>query len=350
MTQALVSQFDVGLFDLDGVCYLGQEPVVHAPESISAAVGMGLKQAYVTNNASRHPAVVAAQLEALGIPAPADSVVNSAQVGSQMLAEHVEPGSKILVLGAQALRDEVTARGLVVVESADDHPAAVIQGFYPEANWADLSEAALAIRAGALYVCTNLDKTIPRERGLMVGNGSLARAISNSTGVEPLSAGKPEPEIFQIAAKMLEARSPFAIGDNLDTDIQGAVSAGMPVLHVLTGLASARDICLAPAHQRPTYLADDLRAMLEPYPDSGGDGPQAWVGEAHARWTGSAFEVGTIGDDDGLVRRLGADPVELNLNQYRSLALSAWGAADSGVSVSEISAALPEITVSRDHE
>ncbi|MGO3040708.1 HAD-IIA family hydrolase [Ancrocorticia populi] len=341
MSQALVSQFDVGLFDLDGVCYLGAEAVPFAPEAISEAVTMGLKQAYVTNNASRSPAVVAAQLESLGIPAPADSVVNSAQVGSQMLAEHVASGSKILVLGAQALRDEVTARGLVVVDSADDNPAAVIQGFYRDANWTDLSEAALAIRAGALYVCTNLDATIPRERGLMVGNGSLARAIANSTGVEPLSAGKPEPEIFQIAAKLLNANRPFAIGDNLDTDIQGAVSANVPVLHVLTGLASARDICVAPIHQRPTYLADDLRCLLEPYPDTVVDGETIRVGNASARWTGEDFEVNG--------EQLTSSPVTLGLNSYRALAQAAWDAADSGVDSETLASALPHLTVSRDH-
>lgn len=346
MNQVLISQFDVGLFDLDGVCYLGKEAIPFAPESISEAVRMGLKQAYVTNNASRSPAVVAEQLESLGIPAPAESVVNSAQVGSRMLADHVAPGSKILVLGAQALRDEVTARGLVVVDSADDHPAAVIQGFYPEANWADLSEAALAIRAGALYVCTNLDATIPRERGLMVGNGSLARAISNSTGVTPLSAGKPEPEIFHIAVKMLNARNPLAIGDNLDTDIQGAVSAGVPVLHVLTGLASARDICVAPAHQRPTYLADDLRVMLEPYPEIVVDGDTVTAGGYSARWTGAAFELRN--GEGGLVT-LGGSDVTLSLNAYRALAQAAWIAADSGVSEEQLSAAVPNLTVSRDH-
>lgn len=163
MPKALVSRFDVGLFDLDGVCYLGKQAVRYAPESIRQAVDGGMRQAYVTNNASRAPEDVAAQLVGLGIPATAATVVNSAQVGARMLRQHVDEGSKVLVLGAEALRDEVRKVGLVVVETADDEPAAVIQGFYQEACWRDLSEAALAIRAGALYVATNLDKTIPRR-------------------------------------------------------------------------------------------------------------------------------------------------------------------------------------------
>ena len=336
MGETLVSRFDVGLFDLDGVCYLGQKAVDYAPESIRRAINGGMRQAYVTNNASRAPQEVAAQLVGLGIPATEDSVINSAQVGARMLRQHVAEGSKILVLGAQALRDEVRKVGLVVVESADDEPAAVIQGFYPDACWKDLSEAALAIRAGALYIATNLDKTIPRERGLMVGNGSLVLAVANSTGVTPLSAGKPEPEIFRIAAQMLQARRPFAIGDNLDTDIQGAVAAGIPALHVLTGLATARDICLAPVTHRPDFLADDLRSLHEPYPDIEFEGEWTVVRQARCRWIGTAFDLPGLASSD-----------VLDLDSYRALAHTAWRVADTGFDPNTLAGALPEFSVHR---
>ena len=336
MEETLVSRFDVGLFDLDGVCYLGNEAVEYAPESIRKAIADGMRQAYVTNNASRAPKEVAQQLVALGIPATEETVVNSAQVGARMLRQHVEEGAKVLVLGAQALRDEVRKVGLVVVESADDEPAAVIQGFDPNTCWAALSEAALAIRAGALYIATNLDKTIPRERGLMVGNGSMVLAVSNSTGVTPLSAGKPEPEIFRNAAEMLQAQRPFAIGDNLDTDIQGAVAARIPVLHVLTGLATARDICLAPATHRPDFLADDLRALHEPYPTVETDGDWFAVRGARCRWNGTGFEFGE-GSVEG----------PMDLDSYRALAHAAWRAADSGVSALVLAESLPELSVRR---
>ncbi|MFT3942769.1 MAG: HAD-IIA family hydrolase [Ancrocorticia sp.] len=336
MAKTLVSRFDVGLFDLDGVCYLGAEAVAYAPESIRKAMDGGMRAAYVTNNASRTPESVAQQLVDLGIPATGDSIINSAQVGARLLRENVAEGAKVLVLGTQALRDEVTKVGLVVVESADDKPDAVIQGFYPEANWASLSEGALAIRAGALYVATNLDKTIPRERGLMVGNGSLVLAVSNSTGVTPLSSGKPEPEIFRSAARMSNAERPFAIGDNLDTDIQGAVAAGIPALHVLTGLATARDICIAPPTHRPTFLADDLRSLHESYPEIEKDGEWTVVREARCRWNGSEFEfgVGTVND-------------VLDLDSYRALVHAVWDAVDSGTELARIEAVLPELTVRR---
>lgn len=336
MAKTLVSRFDVGLFDLDGVCYLGKKAVKYAPESIRRAMDGGMRAAYVTNNASRAPEEVAQQLVDLGIPATGESIINSAQVGARLLRQNVSEGARVLVLGTQALRDEVTKVGLVVVESADDKPDAVIQGFYPDANWANLSEGALAIRAGALYVATNLDKTIPRERGLMIGNGSLVLAVSNSTGVTPLSSGKPQPEIFRSAAEMSGAEHPFAIGDNLDTDIQGAVAAGIPALHVLTGLATARDICIAAPTHRPTFLADDLRSLHEPYPEIEKDGEWVVVREARCRWTGSAFELG-----EGSVNGI------LDLDSYRALVHTAWDAVDSGTELAHIEAVLPVLTVRR---
>lgn len=336
MTDSFVSHFDVGLFDLDGVCYLGADPVVHAPESISEAVAGGMRQAYVTNNASRTPAAMAAQLSELGIPAAAENVISSSLVASQILAQRFAAGSKILVIGTDALRADVEAKGFTVVDSADDQPAAVILGFTPDMSWKLMSEAALAIRGGAVFVATNLDRTIPRERGLMIGNGSIAKAIENSTGVVPISAGKPEPEIFLQAAQMLGASRPFAVGDNLDTDIQGAVCAGIPVLHVLTGLATARDVCLAVPAQRPNYLADDLRCMLEPYPDLTWDGDTAVSGHARAHWTGSEFELSS-----------GTLTEPLDLDSYRVLASVAWKAVDSGVPWATVSQAIPELTVSR---
>lgn len=323
---SLLSTFDTLLLDLDGVCYLGDESVIHAPESLATAVERGTKQAFVTNNASRPGSTVADQLVSLGIPARAQEVVTAAQVGVELLAEHLEAGARVLVLGTEYLMDQVAQAGYTVVTSADDKPQAAIQGFKPSLTWADMSEVALAIRQGALYICTNMDKTIPRERGLMVGNGSIAAAITNSTGVEPLAAGKPEPKIFLVAAKMVGAKAPLAVGDNLDTDIPGAVAANIPALHVLTGLATAYDVCLAKPHQRPQYLSDDLRALHEEYPDVQVEPTCATAGEFHVSLEGEDLRItGPAGEmklEEGTV---------IDLNAYRALAPLCWQAADNGI-------------------
>lgn len=363
--QTLAEQYDAGLFDLDGVCYLGNEAIEHAPEEVARAVASGLRHVYVTNNASRTTGDVARHLASLGFPAVAADVVTSAQVGADIAAKRCGEGAKILVIGGAGLIGAVEERGLKIVHSADDGPDAVLQGFFQDVTWHDLSEAALAIRAGALYIATNLDLVIPRERGLMVGNGALVGAVSLSTGVKPISGGKPEPEIFLAAARGLDSRKPLAIGDNLDTDIKGAVSAGIDCLHVLTGLASARSICLAPPEVRPTFLCDDMRGLNEPYPEvlietgggrsrqtgggrvdggedvGSGDAAKAGtvtVGLAQARWTESGVRL--FGEKEIDV----AAGATLNLDEYRALVHAAWKAADAGA---DLDAAVGEITVVR---
>lgn len=339
MSAPLSSRYDVGLFDLDGVCYLGNDSIPHAPEEVNRAVAGDFKNAYVTNNASRPREDVAQQLRGMGFPATAATVLTSAEIAVDMTLRLFGEDATALIIGGPGLRKAARNASLTAVESADDRPDVVLQGFSPDVGWPELSEAALAIRAGATYIATNLDKTIPRERGLMVGNGSLVTAVAVSTGATPLSAGKPEPEIFRAAAALMEAERPLAIGDNLDTDIKGAVAAGIDSMHVLTGLASARDICLAPSDVRPTYLCDDMRGLNEPYPEAAVEGARARVGEAFAEWTGQGFDVTDAGEAVDV-----SNGASLALDAYRALVLAAWRAADAG---SDVSRSIGELRVVR---
>ena len=179
-----------------------------------------------------------------------------------MLSQQLPAGSKVLVLGTDALAGEVTAVGLIPVRTFADDPVAVIQGLSMAIGWPDLAEAALAIRAGALWVATNLDATLPTERGLLPGNGSLVAALRTATGTDPLVAGKPAPVLMYDALARGDFGTPLVVGDRLDTDIAGANAADLPSLMVLTGVNSARDAVFAIPAERPTYIGADLRSLL----------------------------------------------------------------------------------------
>ena len=112
-------------------------------------------------------------------------------------------------------------RGFVIVESADDKPAAVVQGFDKSVDWAMMSEGALAINAGAKFFATNLDASLPVERGFALGNGALVRAVRHATKTKPKASGKPFPGIFEHAIEMIGGNHAVAVGDRLDTDVAG---------------------------------------------------------------------------------------------------------------------------------
>jgi len=260
VTQTLAGAYELVIVDLDGVVYLGIEAVPGAPAAIRSILDAGAKVAYATNNASRGADEVAALLESLGVPARADQVLTSARAAAELLAVDLPKSAPVLVVGAPALRAEISAVGLTPVAGAAERPLAVVQGYGPEVGWADLAEACVAIRAGARWVATNTDATLPSPRGALPGNGSLVAAVAATLGRGPdVVVGKPQPTLFEVAAR--GAERVLVVGDRIDTDMEGAVEAGMDGLLVLTGVSSPSDVLSASVHQRPTHLAVDLSGL-----------------------------------------------------------------------------------------
>lgn len=261
----LVDAYDLVIFDLDGVLYLIDEPIPAAVLAVNRLTGERKPVAYVTNNASRRAGQVADLLTGMGVIARPDEVLTSAAAAARALAGHFPAGAPVLVVGAEALRAEVREVGLAPVASADEAPVAVVQGYGRDVGWAELAEAALAIRAGAYWVATNEDRTLPSRRGPLPGNGALVAALRTTLDRAPdLTVGKPAPELFVQASRRVGAQRPLVVGDRLDTDIEGATRAGMDSLLVLTGVSARSDLLAASPTARPTYLADDLNALFEP--------------------------------------------------------------------------------------
>ncbi|WP_300611101.1 HAD-IIA family hydrolase [Trebonia sp.] len=262
----LHEQYDVALLDLDGVVYIGGAAIPGAPEALQHARRQGMRLAYVTNNASRTPAAVAALLKDMHVPAHPDDVVTSAQAAARLLADKLPPAAPVLVIGSTALRLAVRERGLRPVSTAAERPLAVVQGYGPGIEYGSLAEGGLAVRAGALFVGTNADSTLPGPRGTQPGNGSLLQVIAHATGTAPLIAGKPEPPLHRESVIRTGAKNPLVVGDRLDTDIEAAYRAGAHSMLVLTGVSRPADLLLAPPRLRPTYVAATLDALLRPYP------------------------------------------------------------------------------------
>lgn len=344
--QPLAAAHDVALVDLDGVCFAGSARLPHAAGSLNEARSQGLRPTFVTNNASRAPQAVVDKLADNGITAHSHEVFTAAMDAAAMLREHLEPGALVLVVGGQGLRQALLDQGYRVTDTAQDQPQAVAQGWDAQVGWALLSEAAYALAAGAMYVATNLDATLPTERGFALGNGSLVAAVSHATGVRPMAGGKPFPGIYQRALDQVGgARAPLAVGDRLNTDHVGARAAGIPGLHVLTGVSTARDVVLAHPKERPAYIHTDLRALLEPHPEPQAQ-PGGWwrVGQAQARVQGQQLVVAGVGP-------LAAEAT-IDLDTYRALASAAWAHADatsaSGAAgaAGDVALSVPTLTVS----
>ncbi|AKT51678.1 HAD-IIA family hydrolase [Arsenicicoccus sp. oral taxon 190] len=332
MSDALLAGYQGLVVDLDGVVYRGPDAVDHAADALNAAVDQGLPVMYATNNAGRPAATVAEHLTELGVRTDAEHVVTSAQAGAALLADQLEPGTTVLAVGgpgvAIALRevglDPVTPGERIEDPEVAGRVRAVLQGYGTELTWSDLKEAAYAVSAGATWMATNVDLTIPTERGIAPGNGSAVAAVRNVIGRDPQVAGKPYPPLYERCAERAErdvARM-LAVGDRLDTDIEGANASGMDSLLVLTGVDGPLALASAPDRRRATYVALDLRSLHEPYAAAqlrdGAEAPAASCGDAVATVDGHG--------DDATLTVSGGDPIE----QVRAAVTAVWAARDAG--------------------
>jgi glycerol 3-phosphatase-2 len=149
------------------------------------------------------------------------------------------------------------------------------------------------------WVATNMDWTIPVERGIAPGNGTMVSAVHLAVGRLPVVAGKPEVPIFREAMRRFGTKNVLFIGDRLDTDILGANRAGIPSAIVLTGIDRAKQLLAAPEGSRPTYILGDLRDLHEPYPESvTGKNGSVTVRGARVRKQGKDIIIEREGDDE----------------------------------------------------
>lgn len=297
----LFRAYDGVMFDLDGVIYLGGTPVPRAEDTITRLHAENVPLMYVTNNAMRSAQAAVDQLNSMGLNTNLQEVVTAAQAGVAMLTEDLPAGARVLVAGSPSLVEEVEAAGFVALDHADDRPDAVIQGYYPDANWRLLTEACLAVQHGAQWFATNDDITRPTDRGKEPGAGTQIQVVRNVCGGDPKTAGKPEKPLMVEAIRRIGAQRPLFIGDRLDTDIAGGVNVGIDTMLVFSGTHQAADLFAAVPHQRPTHIGADVADLLQPARTAVVDGLEASCGAARVRAVDGTVVIVEPGDKLDLV-------------------------------------------------
>src|SRR5690606_21798394 len=190
--------------------------------------------------------------------------------------------------------------------------------------WRMLAEAAYTINTGVPWVASNVDRTLPTTRGRAPGNGALVEAVRLATGAVPMVAGKPETPMHREAVLRTGARKPLVVGDRLDTDIDGAYRSGADSLLVLTGVTDPEQLVAADVRYRPTYVSEDLRALLEP-------GANAAV--AAGRTDYPSWTAGIVGGRVVVEPVEGAEP--RRIDALRAIGGACWDAEDRPAGIGE---------------
>lgn len=250
------------VIDMDGVLWRGNEILPGFHPFFDLLKETGIPYVLATNNASQSPDSYAQRLNSLGVDIQPQSILTSGETASRILPQHCPPPGPIYVIGSQALRTTLAARGYEFVTSGEEAHGVVV-GFDRQITWNRMAEAALALNAGAFFMGTNPDTSFPSERGLVPGNGAILAALTAATGVEPLIVGKPQVGMYAVTVETLSkpAEQILAIGDRLETDILGGARAGMQTALILTGVSSVAD--MAQVETKPDYTFQDLPELTE---------------------------------------------------------------------------------------
>ncbi|GEL07797.1 TIGR01457 family HAD-type hydrolase [Salisediminibacterium halotolerans] len=242
------------LIDLDGTMYRGEETIDAAAKFVERLNEKNIPHLFVTNNSSRTPEQVAEKLSAMNIPATAKDVFTTSMATANYIYDQFGTAS-VYMIGEEGLSQALKDKGMKL---STTQPKAVVIGIDRAINYEKLSNACLAVRAGAAFISTNADVAIPSEEGLLPGNGSITSVVSVSTGRSPQFIGKPESVIVDQALDVLgtDRSETLMVGDNYDTDIMAGINAEMDTLLVHTGVTSPRE--LQEKAVQPTYVRTSL--------------------------------------------------------------------------------------------
>ena len=259
---AKLRQVRAVLFDMDGVIYVGNQPLPGVQELLDYLDATGRRWLCITNNASNTSQMFADKLAKMGIKANPAHILGSAEATAAWLGEQAPQKGKVIMLGMEGLRTALLNEGFTLVDDPFDAEFAVA-GINFNLVYEDVARVALAVRNGARFVGTNIDPTYPSERGQIPGTGSIIAMLEAATSVKPEIVGKPYPGMYQLAMHRVHSQpaETMMVGDRYETDITGATTLGLVTTGVLTGISS-RAVFEA-GTPPPDFILSGLPALLE---------------------------------------------------------------------------------------
>jgi HAD superfamily hydrolase (TIGR01450 family) len=258
---ALADDFDGLLIDLDGVVWIGREPVPGAIETLAALLDAGKRIAFVTNNPGKFPAAYAERLRGLGVEVGEEQIVTAGVVAARLAGEAAGPGGGVFVIGGAPLKEMVAATGTKLLQGEEGREAGVVVvSGHRDFDYAELLTAKRALDGGAALFATSRDPTMPMPGGEWPGTGAILAAVETASGRTAEIAGKPERHLFEMALAALGGAKRVAmVGDRLSSDIEGGRRAGLETILVRSGTDSED---ASGGQTQPHHVIDDLAALL----------------------------------------------------------------------------------------
>jgi glycerol-1-phosphatase len=255
--------FDGLIVDLDGVVWVGAEPIPGSVAALAELRARGVRLVFLTNDPRGSRVDYVERLTGIGVQATEAEIVTSGSALASYVRDKEGSGKTAYVIGSAPLKAELQRVGLrLLAGEAGPQAEIVAVGGHEGFNYQELLIASQAIRRGATFYAAGRDATFPMPDGPWPATGAVLAAVETAAGRAATIVGKPEPFIFEIARSILAGcRRVAVVGDRLDADIAGGRRAGLTTILVLTGSSSRDD--LATVDLQPDVMLPDLASLVE---------------------------------------------------------------------------------------
>lgn len=272
-----LANYDVILFDCDGVIFEGETAIPGSIEALHSLEAQGKKLYFVTNNASKSRESNVLKLAGLGYQANVDQIYCTSNVTPTFLRRNAPHVNHVFVIGSEELKSELRKSGFQV-STATDIPGlsventltlrpdptiqAVVSALSLTFTYMEGLYASICIQGGAGFYSCNFDPFLPYKPFNLPGSGCILAFLETATQQKAQIIGKPERFFFDLISERenVPASKCLMVGDRLDTDILFGVNSSVDTALVLTGASSRDD--LVKYEFKPTYIAESLAKLI----------------------------------------------------------------------------------------
>ena len=219
------------LVDLDGVLYVEGQAIGGAADAVDRLRRAGLALRFVTNTTAHSRGETLDKLTRLGFGVDERELVTPAALAVRYCQGR---GHERVAL----IMNDAVKRDFADLEEVDNGADAVIIGdLGPAFGYDVLNRAFRQVMDGAELVALQKNRFWLRADGLSLDVGPFVAAIEFATGREAHVVGKPAQGFFSAVLDDLgvAAQEAAMVGDDIESDIGGALRAGLAGILVRTG-------------------------------------------------------------------------------------------------------------------
>lgn len=243
------------LFDLDGVLYVGSQPIPGAIEAVDTIRASGMPCRFITNTSTLSLRSLQAKINAIGFSVEIEEIISAPQAALLYLQRQPDSVCRFL------LADDVK-QDFMQFRQSDTEAEYIIVGDIGDAwSYTLLNEVFNCLMHGAKLIAIHKNRFWQTEHGLQMDIGGFIHALEYASGVQTTIIGKPSIDFFHIALEEMgvQAEAAAIIGDDIDSDVGGGQAAGLKGILVKTG--KYRQAYAEASGIKPDLVLDSIREL-----------------------------------------------------------------------------------------